>query len=78
MNRKPFGKKCQCTHYESEHLAGEIKYENLTSVQVKTMFGLLPLLESKLERTNCKICDCKEFNSEKKGWDFTKWQTKRK
>lgn len=70
MNRKPFGKKCECNHHESEHFAREIKYENITSIQVKTMFGLLPLLESKIERKNCKICNCKEFNSEKRGWSF--------
>ena len=70
MNRKPFGKKCECSHYESEHVAGEVKYENPAAVQFKTMFGLLPLLESKLERKNCKICDCKKFCSKKKGWGF--------
>ena len=67
MNREPFGKKCGCSHFESEHVTGEIKYENPSVVQFKTMFGLLPLLESNLKRKNCKICNCTEFNSKKKG-----------
>ena len=70
MNRKPFGGKCECTHYESEHFAGPVKYESPSTVQVKTMFGLLPLLESKTERKNCKICNCKEFNSKKERMGF--------
>ncbi len=72
MNRNPFGEKCKCNHYESKHFTRDVKYENPTTIQFKTMFGLLPLLESKLERKNCKICNCEKFNSKKKGWVFDK------
>ena len=70
MNREPFGKKCKCDHFESEHIAADMKYDDVSVVQLKTLYGLLPSLESKLERMNCKICDCKKFNSKKKGWGF--------
>ncbi len=70
MSLKPYGKKCKCSHFESEHVPGEIKYEDPSAVQSKTFYGLMPLLESKSERKDCKICECVKFNPEKKWWEF--------
>ena len=70
MNRDPFGEKCKCGHFESEHIAGEMRYDDVSITQLKSMYGLLPSLESKVERKDCKVCGCKKFDSKKKGWGF--------
>ena len=73
MNRKPYGKKCRCGHYESEHVKKMNEFEHTALAQAKTMYGLLPLMKSNIEYKNCKICSiCNRFDSEKKGWGFWK------
>ena len=61
MNRKPFGKKCKCGHFESDHVA----LKQHISIPGPHDLGILlphpPDLHSK--RGNCKICKCNVFVS---------------
>ena len=70
MNREPYGKKCKCGHHESDHIAKMNKMEDPSFVHAKTLFGLLPSMDSKLERNDCKVCECGKFDTGKKGWGF--------
>ena len=72
MNREPYGEKCKCGHYESEHVKKLKEIEHPALAQAKTMYGLLPLSESKIQYKNCKVCSCNLFIPEKKGWGFFK------
>ena len=72
MNREPYGKKCTCGHYESEHVKKLTETEHPALAQAKTMYGLLPMTESKILYKNCKVCSCTMFTSEKRGWEFFK------
>ncbi len=70
MNPKPYGKKCQCGHHESEHVAKMKKLDEPSVLQAKSMYGVLPLTASNLERGVCKVCPCVKFNTGKKNWGF--------
>lgn len=54
MNREPFGGNASVVT-ESEHIAGEMKSDDVYVAQLKSMYDLLPSLEAKLERKDCKI-----------------------
>ena len=71
MNYEPFGEKCKCGHHESQH-RGEMKYKDMSMVHAKTMFGVLPYMESMSNRTNCKLCKCVGFIPDKKTRGFWK------
>ena len=68
MNREPFGEKCECSHFESEHVP--IKHVN--SIPGPHDLGVFlphpPDMHQK--RGNCKLCDCINFKVKKKGWVF--------
>ena len=71
MNREPYGKKCKCGHHESDHV-GEMKYQEVSIVQAKVMFGVLSYMESMSKRSICKICNCSQFQPIKKERGFFK------
>ncbi len=70
MNSKPYGKKCKCGHHESEHIAKMKRLDESSILQAKTLYGVLPLMDSNFEHGDCKVCECIKFNAEKKGWGF--------
>lgn len=70
MNREPYGKKCKCGHFESEHVAQK---STTQSPKIQQDLGFLlphPQAFAEIIRTNCKGCNCKIFEPEKKGWRF--------
>jgi len=72
MNREHYGKKCKCGHHESEHDRKMSEMEHPALLQAKTMYGILPQMESKIKYKNCKACTCDGFAPEKKGWNIWK------
>ena len=72
MNREPFGKKCKCNHYESEHNLQKQDFSKPSGIEMGILFTHPPGLIKGPVRTNCKICHCDKFESEKKGWGFYK------
>ena len=72
MNRKSYGKRCKCGHYESEHVKKMSEMEHPALLQAKTMYGILPWMESKIKYKNCQVCECDIFVPEKKGWSLWK------
>ncbi len=66
MNREPYGKKCKCSHFESDHEKEMNKMEHPAITHARTMYGILPLLESKIKYKNCNACACKKFESIKR------------
>ena len=62
MKTRTFGKKCKCGHFESEHNVQKL----ITPIpELSTLGILLPHSSKFIEtiRIDCKICDCKKFNS---------------
>ena len=63
MITKTFGKKCKCSHFESQHNV----QKSITMIsKVPNDLGIfLPIPPTLAEsiRINCKICNCKKFNS---------------
>ena len=66
MNRGPHGEKYTYGHYENEHVKKLKKIEHPALAQAKTMYGLLPLSESKIQYKNCKVYSCNRFTPEKR------------
>ena len=61
LNREPFGEKCKCNHYESEHAS--VKKRNSIEALTQDYAYLIPPAEipSQFTRGKCKICTCNEF-----------------
>ena len=72
MNREPYGEKYKCGHYESEHVKKLKEFEHPALAQAKTMYGLLPLTESKIQYKKCKVCSCEQFSPQKRKWRLWK------
>lgn len=71
MNREPFGKKCNCSHYESEHNLQKHDYSEPKAIpEMGILFTHPPGMVKEPVRSSCKICDCKKFDSKKKGCGF--------
>ena len=70
MNPKSYGKKCKYGHHESEHIAKMKRLDEPSTLQAKTLYGVLPLMNSNLEHGDCKVCECIKLNTEKKCWGF--------
>jgi len=70
MKPKSFGNKCKYGHFESEHIV-DSSYSSLPKMS-ELLIYFEPLLQKKstANRKDCKICDCKQFNSGKIGWVF--------
>lgn len=68
MNRKSFGEKCTCSHFENEHQSVK-KMTSNESVTRDYSYIIAPA-EFPLEfsRGKCKICDCSSFEPKKKKW----------
>lgn len=69
MNRKPFGEKCKCNHFESEHNVEKI---NSRMPQNPIKMGYLQSHPdiSVVRRTSCKVCGCQMFQTTKRKWNF--------
>ena len=70
MKSKSFGNKCKCGHFESEPIV-DSSYSSLAKM-LELLIYFEPLLPKKstANRKDCKMCDCKQFNSGKMGWVF--------
>ena len=65
-NNKPFGNKCKCTHFESQHQSIK-KQASIKSVTQDFRYMIPPAeFYSEFTRGGCKICDCSGFEVQKK------------
>jgi len=66
MNREPYGRKCKCGHFESEHVARPDDFSLPYVIpEMGAAFTHPPdLLDFK--RKTCKICDCEQYHPQKR------------
>jgi hypothetical protein len=69
MNREPFGEKCTCGHLESQHNSSKPTFK-IPSNPVEIGFYFPHPNISNVKRTSCKLCDCKEFGTNKTDRSF--------
>ena len=53
-----------------KHVAKMKRLDECYIIQAKTLYGVLPLMDSNLEHADCKVFKCIKFNTEKNGWGF--------
>ena len=53
-----------------KHVAKMKRLDEPYILQAKTLYGVLPLMDSNLEHADCKVCKCIKFNTERNGWGF--------
>ena len=66
MNRKPYGRKCKCDHFESEHVArtDDFFLPHVVPEMENVFTHPLDLRDSK--RKKCKACDCEQYLPQKR------------
>ena len=71
MKSKSFGNKCKCGHLESDHVPQKADSpKSVMRFQMKPKghlpMGMAPTISYDARRDDCKICDCKRFESKKR------------
>ena len=66
MNKKHYGKRCSCSHFESDHKATKAP-ATIDSVTKDFTYMIPPAsFHPVLARGKCKVCDCIHFEPMKK------------
>jgi len=68
MKSRTYGKKCKCSHFESDHINENKKFYEPNAIPEMGYFLPPPPTFNNPKQMRCRVCACEKFSSEKKGW----------